>query len=131
MGKTQLLEAIRARNDRGDDRIIREITSLNGPVNLIFSENTTQRGLSLNGLIDYVKNSDQRLVSISRIDQQINNSITLIDDWPRQYVHNTDKIARLQLDNIKGQEEHIRNLQDQKLTVNIYAYKWESRIRYY
>ena len=92
VGKTQLLEAIRGRNDRGDIRIIREISSLNGPVNLIFSENTAQRGLSLNGLIEYVKNSDQSLVSIRRIDQQINDSTTIIDGWRRQIVYSTSGI---------------------------------------
>ena len=74
VGKTQLLEAIRGRtngaNHGGKNQsILREITAPSGPVNLVFSENTTQRGLSLNGLIEYVNNVDQRLVQIRNIEQ--------------------------------------------------------------
>ena len=130
VGKTQLLEVIKGRsngtNNRGMPNIIREITSSSGPVNLIFSENTTQRGLSLTGLIEYVKNSDQRLVAIRDYDHQIKNCEALIDNWRRQQSQTSDKIARLQLEkNIKSQEEHQRNIQYQKLNVNIYAYDEE------
>ena len=59
VGKTQLLEVIKGRSEKTDRHgraipIVREITSPSGPESLIFSENTAQRGLSLNGLIEYV-----------------------------------------------------------------------------
>lgn len=131
VGKTQLLEVIKGRSERPNSRgqfptIVREITSSSGPVNLIFSENTAQRGLTLNGLIEYVKNSDQRQVALRNIDQQIANYNNLISDWRQHYSQSTDKVERLQLENnIRFHEEQIRNLQNQKSDVNIYAYDEE------
>ena len=131
VGKTQLLEVIKGRSERPDNRgiipqIVREITSSNGPENLIFSENTTQRGLSLNGLVDYVKNGEQRLATIRNIDQQISGYKNPIAQWQHQCSETTDKVERLQLENnIRSHEEQIRNLQNQKLKVNIYAYDEE------
>lgn len=131
VGKTQLLEVIKGWSERPDSRgvipqIVREITSYSGPENLIFSENTTQRGLSLNGLVDYVKNGEQRLVTIRNIDQQISRYKNPIAQWQHQCSETTDKVERLQLENnIRSHEEQIRNLQNQKLNVNIYAYDEE------
>ena len=86
VGKTQLLEVIKGRGNRDNNRgnitnISRDITSMNGPVRLIFSENTTQSGLSLNGLIEYVHNSDQRLLSLRNLDQYIRNCQNNINSW--------------------------------------------------
>lgn len=131
VGKTQLLEVIKGRSDKPDrfgrlPQIVREITSSKGPQKLIFSENTTQRGLSLNGLIEYVQNSDQRLLSIRNLDQHIKDHQNYINSWHQQHLHTTDKVERLQLDNnIKSYEEQIRNLLNQKSDVNIYAYDEE------
>ena len=130
VGKTQLLDVIKGRSigasQRGAPRIIREITSPIGPVNLIFSENTTQSGLSLNGLIEYVKNSDQRLISIRNFDRQIRQCTNNIASYSRQLSQTTERIERLSLENsIKSLEEQIRNFQNQKLSVNIYAYDEE------
>lgn len=126
VGKTQLLEAIRGRGDRANNRglsIFREISSPSGPVNLIFSENTTQSGLSLNGLIEYVKNSDQRLVELRNLDQQIKSSQNFIIRWREQVSRTSERVERLQLEkSIRIQEEQIRNCQNQKLNVNIFAY---------
>ena len=133
VGKTQLLEVIKGRagkvNSRGSiPNIYREITSPSGPVNLIFSENTTQSGLSLNGLIDYVKNSDQRLITLRNLDQQIAGYLRNIQSWQQRHSLSTDKVERLQLENdIRSFEEQIRNCQNQKLSVNIYAYEEELR----
>ena len=135
VGKTQLLEAIKGRASNANNRgmipnIIRTITSSSGPVNLIFSENTTQSGLSLNGLIEYVKNNDQRLVTLRNLDQQIESYQNIIRIWRQQLSQSVDKVERLQLENnISSHEEHIRNTLNQKLNVNIYAYEEElSRI---
>ena len=135
VGKTQLLEAIKGRGERANNRgsipnIIREIASPSGPVNLIFSENTTQSGLSLNGLIEYVKNSDQRLVELRNLDQQINSYQNHILRWREQISRTYDKVERLQLENsIRVHEEQIRAFREQKLNVNIFAYDEElSRI---
>lgn len=131
VGKTQLLEAIRGQSGRVNHRgnipnIPREITSPSGPVNLIFSENTIQSGLSLNGLIDYVKNSDQRLLALRNLDQQIASYQNNINGWSHQYSQSADRVERLQLENnIRSHEEYIRNCQTQKLNVNIYAYEEE------
>lgn len=131
VGKTQLLEVIKGQDSRTNGRgiiptIAREITSSNGPVNLVFSENTTQNALSLNGLIEYVKNSDQRLVRLRNLDQQIANYQTTINSWYHRYSQSIDKVERLQLENnIRDFEGHIRNAQNQKLSVNIYAYDEE------
>jgi len=131
VGKTQLLEVIKGRASKANNRgtitnIFREITSPSGPVILIFSENTTQSGLSLNGLIDYVKNSDQRLVRLRNLDQQIEGYQRNINSWRQQHSYSTDKVERLQLENnIRSHNEHIRNFQNQKLSVNIYAYEEE------
>ena len=89
VGKTQLLEVIKGRSERPDNRgiipqIVREITSSNGPENLIFSENTTQRGLTLNGLIEYVKRGEQRLVTLRNLDQQIGAFQTHINNNQHQ-----------------------------------------------
>lgn len=133
VGKTQLLEVIKGRSEKPDARgvitkIVREISSSNGPESLIFSENTTQRGLSLNGLIEYVQNKDQRLVELRNLDQQINSLQNTIDIWRQQYSQKTDRVERLQLEtNIKANEEHIRNVENQKLNVNIYAYDEEMK----
>lgn len=131
VGKTQLLEVLRGQGSAVDQRgripiISRKITSLGSPINLIFSENTTQRGLSLNGLIEYVKNSDQRLVELRNLDQQINIYLNPIPSWRQRVSQTTDKVERLQLENnIRAHEEQIRNLQNQKLNVNIFAYEEE------
>ena len=131
VGKTQLLEVVKGRSERTDNRgraiqIVREITSPRGPENLIFSENTSQRGLSLNGLIEYVQNVDQRLLTIRNLDNDIRNCRNNINNWRQQLSQATDKVERLQLENsIKSHEEHIRNYQNQKLNVNIYAYDEE------
>ncbi len=131
VGKTQLLEVIRGRSERPNIRgvvptISREITSPNGSENLIFSENTTQRGLSLNSLIEYVKNEEQRLVTLRNLDQQIQSLQNSIDFWHQKLSQATDKVERLQLENnIKGNEQQIRNVRNQKLDVPIYAYDEE------
>ena len=131
VGKTQLLEAIKGRGNRVDNRgnlpkIIREITSPNGPVNLIFSDNTHQSGLSLKGMIEYVKNNDQRLLTLRNLDEQIKGYRRSIFSWRQQHSQSTDRVERLQLENnISSFEEHIRNCQNQKLSVNIYAYDEE------
>lgn len=133
VGKTQLLEVVKGRSERTDNRgraiqIVREITSSRGPENLIFSENTSQHGLSLNGLIEYVQNVDQRLLIIRNLENDIRNCQNNINSWRQQYFQTADKVARLQLDNsIRNQEEQIRNYQNQKLNVNIYAYDEELR----
>lgn len=133
VGKTQLLEAIKGRSERPDERgikqpIVREITSSNGPEFLVFSENTAQRGLSLNGLIEYVQNTDHRLLTNRDLDQYIRNCQTNINSLQQQYSQTTEKIARLQLENnIRSKEEQIRNYQNQKFDVNIYAYDEELR----
>lgn len=133
VGKTQLLEVIKGRANKANSRgtipnIFREISSSNGPVNLIFSENTTQSGLSLNGLIEYVKNSDQRLVTLRNLDQQIKNYQDPIPSWLKQISQTTDKVQRLQLENnIRAYEEQIRIFINQKLNLNIYAYDEELR----
>lgn len=131
VGKTQLLEVIKGRSERPDNRgiipqIVREITSSNGPENLIFSENTTQRGLTLNGLIEYVKSGEQRLVTLRNLDQQIGALQTYINNNQHQLSQITDKIAILQIEsNIRSWREQIWNLREQKLNVNIYAYDEE------
>lgn len=131
VGKTQLLEVIKGRassaNEWGSIPIIyREVSSLSGPVNLIFSENTTQSGLSLNGLIEYIKNSDQRLITLRNLDQQIANSQSYINRCRQQYSQSTDIVERLQLENnIRAHEEQIRNIENQKINVPIYAYDEE------
>lgn len=131
VGKTQLLEVIKGRTERPDSRgraiqIIRDIVSSRGPENLIFSENTAQRGLSLNGLIEYVQNTDQRLLNIRNIEQDIRNCQNNINNWRQQYSQTTDKVTRLQIENnIRNNEEQIRNYQNQRLNVNIYAYDEE------
>lgn len=131
VGKTQLLEVIKGRGERTDNRgratqIVREITSSRGPENLIFSENTSQRGLSLNGLIEYVQNADQRLLVIRNLDNDIRNCRNNINIWRQQHSQATDKVEKLQLENsIRSHEEQIRNYQNQKLNVNIYAYDEE------
>lgn len=131
VGKTQLLEVIKGHSDSLDNRgrsiqIVREITSSKGPENLIFSENSAQRNLSLNGLIEYVQNSDQRLVNIKNIEQSISEHQRIMNLWKQQYSQTTDKVSRLQLENdIKNYEEQIRRFQNQILNVNIYAYEEE------
>lgn len=131
VGKTQLLEVVKGRSERTDNRgraiqIVREIASSRGPENLIFSENTSQRGLSLNGLIEYVQNADHRLLEIRNLDNNIRNCRNIINNCRQQYSLATDKVEKLQLENsIKSHEEQIRNYQNQKLNVNIYAYDEE------
>ena len=136
VGKTQLLEALRGGGSKSNNRrgsfpnIIREITSASGPVNLIFSDNIAQSGLSLNGLIDYVKNSDQRLVTLRNLDHDITTYQNSIRTLREQVSRTTDKVERLRLEgHINSNEVYIRDLQNQKLDVNIYAYDEElSRI---
>lgn len=135
VGKTQLLEVIKGRGERPDShgraiQIVREITSSRGPEILIFSENTAQRGLSLNGLIEYVQNGDQRLVTVKSIEQNIITYQNSINNTLQQLSQITDKVTRLQFENdLRSWREQIRNLQNQKLNVNIYAYDEElSRI---
>lgn len=132
VGKTQLLEVIKGYSEKPDNhgrtlRIVREITSSSkGSENLIFSENTSQRGLSLQGLIEYVQNSDQRLVSLRNLDQYIKNCYNNINSWREQYTQTTDKVERLQIENnIRNNEEEIRSYQTEKLNVSIYAYDEE------
>lgn len=131
VGKTQLLEVIRGRSNGTNyggknQSILREITAPSGPVNLVFSENTTNSRLSLNGLIEYVNNVDQRLVQIRNIEQQINNCQNNINNLRRQYSQTSERVGRLQIENrIETQVEYIRDLQHQKLNVNIYAYDEE------
>lgn len=131
VGKTQLLEVINGRSNGPDShgrtpKIVREITSSRGPENLIFSDNASPRTLSLNGLIEYIKNSDQRLINIRSIDQYIRNCQNNISRYRQRYFQSTDRVERLQLEkNIQNNEEQIRNYQNQKLNVNIYAYEEE------
>ncbi len=131
VGKTQLLEVIRGRSNGTNyggknQSILREITAPSGPVNLVFSENTTNSGLSLNGLIEYVNNVDQRLVEIRNIEQQISNCQNNINNWRRQYSQTSERVERLQIENrIRTQEGFIRDLQNQKLNVSIFAYDEE------
>lgn len=131
VGKTQLLEVIKGRSERKDSlgrtiQISREITSSNGPERLIFNENISQQGLSLNGLIEYAKNIDQRLATSRKLNQQIVFFRKTIDDFRHRQSLSTDKIERLQLDNdIQTYENQIRNFQNQLLSVNIYAYEEE------
>ena len=131
VGKTQLLEVIKGRSERPNSRgqmpqIVREISSTSGHENLIFSENTAQRGLSLNGLVEYVKDKDQRLLTLRNLDQQIINYQRPISVWRQQYSTSTDKVEQLQLENnIRIHEEQIRNLENEKLNVPIYAYDEE------
>lgn len=131
VGKTQLLEVIKGRveisNSRGSFRNIdRDVSSIYGPVNLVFSENTTQKGLTLNGLIGYSKDGDQRLSIQKNLDKNISDLQNLIINCHRQQSQTRDSVIRLQLEgNIKSYEEQIRNLQNQKLNVNIYAFDEE------
>lgn len=124
VGKTQLLEVIKGHSGNVN------ITSSSGPIKLIFSEDTTQSGLSLNGLIQYVKSSDQRLISIRNLDQSIASYQRNINLWRQRYLQSTDRVERLQLENdISSCEGYIRNNENQKLSVNIFAYEEElSRI---
>lgn len=131
VGKTQLLEVIKGNNAKPNNRsaatrIDREISSPAGPVNLIFSESTAQYDLSLNGLIDYYKSGDQRLVTIRNHDRTIAAYQSNINNWRRQLNNTIDKVERLNLENnIRSNEESIRNHQNQKLSVNIFAYDEE------
>ena len=95
VGKTQLLEVVKGRSERTDNRvraiqIVRETASSRGPESLFFSEN--QRGLSLNGLIEYVQNADQRLLVIRNLDSDIRNCRNNINNWRQQYFQATDKV---------------------------------------
>lgn len=131
VGKTQLLEVIKGRSERPDNRgvipqIVREVTSSNDPENLIFSENTTQRGLTLNGMIEYVNNGYQRLVTLRNLDQQIDSLQHNINNSQHQLSQTTDQVTRLQIENnIRSWREQIWSLREQKLNVNIYAYDEE------
>lgn len=131
IGKTQLMEVIKGWSEKPNSRgqipqIVREIFSTRGHENLIFSENTARRGLSLNGLVEYVKDKDQRLLTLRNLDQQIINYQRPISGWRQQYSQSTDKVEQLQLENnIRIHEEQIRNLENEKLNVPIYAYDEE------
>lgn len=135
VGKTQLLEVIKGRSERPNNRSIipqidREITSAAGLENLIFSESTTQRGLSLNGMVEYVQNSDQRLVTIRNLEKNITYYQNHINNGLSHISQLTDRVEILQIrNNINSWRNEIRNLQKQKLNVHIYAYEEElSRI---
>lgn len=131
VGKTQLLEVIKGRSERPDNRgiipqINREITSAAGLENLIFSESTTQRGLTLNGLVEYVQNSDQRLVTIRNLEKNIKNYQYHINNGLSQISQSIDRVEKLQIrNNIDSWRNEIRNLQNQELNVHIYAYEEE------
>lgn len=131
VGKTQLLEVIKGRSEKTDSRgrvnhIVREITSSRGSERLIFSENISQQGLSLKGLIEYAKNGDQRLASLFNLNQQIDSYQQTINRLRHQQSSSADKIVRIKLDNdIRTYETQIRNLQDQQLGICIYAYEEE------
>lgn len=131
VGKTQLLEVIKGRSERPDNRgiipqINREITSAAGLENLIFSESTTQRGLTLNGLVEYVQNSDQRLVTIRNLEKNIKNYQYYINNGLSQISQSIDRVEKLQIrNNIDSWRNEIRNLQNQKQNVHIYAYEEE------
>lgn len=131
VGKTQLLEVIKGRSERPDNRgiipqINREITSAAGLENLIFSESTTQRGLTLNGLVEYVQNSDQRLVTIRNLEKDIKNYQYHINNGLSQISQSIDRVEKLQIrNNIDSWRNEIRNLQNQKQNVHIYAYEEE------
>lgn len=131
VGKTQLLEVIKGRSESPDHRglfnfISREISSPKGSENLVFSEDTSQRGLSLNGLIEYFKNSDQRLVSIRNFEQRIRDLQNIIANQRHSLLQTSDKVERLQLENnIKNWENQIRDSHNQSANVNIFAYEEE------
>ena len=131
VGKTQLLEVIKGKSDRPDNQgitppIVREIISSSGPENLIFSDNPYQKGLSLNGLIAYVKNGDQRLVTLRNLDQQIKSYQSQVNIWQRQLSQYTDRVEKLQIENnIKSYKKQIRHFQNQKNSVNVFAYDEE------
>lgn len=131
VGKTQLLEVIKGQSERPDNRgvisqIDREISSPSGPENLIFSENTYQRELTLNGMIEYMKNNDQRLVQLRNLDKEISNYNNYIKNTLYQLSLTNEKVERLQLENnIRSYKEQIRIFQNQKLSFNIYAYDEE------
>jgi len=133
VGKTQLLDVIKGRSEKTDRHgraipIVREITSPSGPESLVFSENTVQRGLSLNGLIEYVLNTDQRQLTIRNLDNDIKNYQNNINNVLQQLSQIKDKVTRLQFENnIRSWREQKRNLHDQKLNVSIYAYDEELR----
>lgn len=131
VGKTQLLEVIKGWRNNSNSRgatipdIAREITSSSGLENLIFSENVTQRSLSLNGLIGYFKNSNQRLATLRTLDQQIKVHQNNIDSCLQRSM-SEEEVNRIQLVNsVKNHEEQIRNLQNQKWSTCIYAYDEE------
>lgn len=130
VGKSQLLEVIKGsgQNPNGKRMITREITSVNGVERLVFSENVSRQGLSLNGLVEYVKNGDQRLASIRDLDQQIKMYQDSINRLREQQNQNADKIERLRLgNNIENFVEQIRMCQGQRLDFIIYAYEEELR----
>ena len=131
VGKSQLLEVIKGGGERPDNRgvipqINREITSAAGLENLIFSESTAQRGLTLNGLVKYVKNSDQRLLTIRNLEENITNYQNHINNGLSQISQLIDRVKILQIRNsIDIWKNEIRNLQNQKLNAHIYAYEEE------
>ncbi len=131
VGKTQLLEAIKGRSESAGRRglgnyISREISSRKGSESLVFSEDTSQRDLSLNGLIEYFKNSDQRLVSLRNLEQQISNYQIHINNWRQRLTQATDKVERLQIENsINSYESQIRDFHYQRSNINIFAYDEE------
>lgn len=131
VGKSQLLEVIKGKseklNNRGSyQRIAREVISKAGPTNLIFSGESTQNRLSLNGLIDYVRNRDQRLVSIRELDDNIKSYQNTISNLQVKWAQTTDKVERLRLDKQKDSfEGQIKRFQEQKLDFIIYPYDEE------
>lgn len=131
VGKSQLLEVIKGKSERLNNKdsyqmIAREIISTAGPTNLIFSGESTQKRLSLNGLIDYVKNRDQRLVSIRELDSDITNYQNIISNLQVKRAQTTDKVEILRLDKqVDRFENQIKSFQEQKLDFNIYPYDEE------
>ena len=131
VGKSQLLEVIKGKSEKLNNKgayqkIAREIISIDGLENLIFSDESTQKRLSLNGLIDYVKNRDQRLVSIRELDNNIFTYQNAISNLQVQRDETTDEVDILRLDKQKYSfESQIKNLQEQKLDFTIYPYEEE------
>ena len=131
VGKSQLLEVIIGKSEKLNNKgayqkIAREIISIDGLENLIFSDESTQKRLSLNGLIDYVKNRDQRLVSIRELDNNIFTYQNAISNLQVQRDKTTDEVDILRLDKQKYSfESQIKNLQEQKLDFTIYPYEEE------
>ena len=128
VGKSQLLEVIKGleQSKNGNRVITREITSTKGVERLIFSDNVSGQGLSLNGLVEYVKNGDQRLASIRDLDRQIGMYKDSVNNLRQQQKLAVDKIERLRLEkNIESLTRQIEKFQNQQLNSIIFAYEEE------